>query len=988
MLYDRSPSVTGAPTDDPQQLIDELMVGLRETADQVVPWFVEQMPKVYFQDTDLATRLTHIRAIIAAKASGQPPKLTLRSEDGSKWTMVRPLDYPGVLAELVHELPQDQPLRSAKIHTAADGRLVLDVFEFGDWDMFDENDPEQAAKLEKAIQYARTSAPEWSEDEIVRHFKRCAADYIMTLTPLRLHHHWKLFNELTGTDGTAVDLEHETDPGLSRIVVAVGNSRTRTMLERVATRLSRFAINIHRAYLDLINDPGNGQVSILGFVVQSPEGDAIDADSELWRHVRRDLLRIKWIDEDVLALADEHPDLGITRAEVVHGLCNLAHQILVKTNPYAFARDRLFRLARKHINQTRKIVDLFMDRFNPESPLDDQTFETQAKAISEEIETEVDLEDARMLLHRLIEAIRAILRTNVYLEQRYALSFRIDPTFLATDERDEIPYGVFFVHGRSFNAFHVRFRDIARGGVRAVRPRGLEQHAREAERLYDEAYGLAFAQQLKNKDIPEGGSKAVLLVEPDNPIPRCFKAFADSLLDLISPDERMRGAIVDRFGHQELLYLGPDENITPDLIEWIVDRAKRRGYPLPSSFMSSKPGAGINHKEYGVTSEGVTVFLDVALRSVGIDPKAQPFTIKITGGPDGDVAGNEIKILHREYGDNARIVGIADGSGSAEDPDGLSHDELLRLVSLSAPIAHFDRDKLGPRGRVVGVDEQDGFHLRNTLHNRIVADAFVPAGGRPRTIHSGNWKQFLTSDGTPSSKVIVEGANLFLTPEARRELSDCGALIFKDSSANKCGVICSSFEIAASMLLSEEEFLSIKKQFVEEVLIKLRRLARREAELLMREHQRSPHTPLPDISIRLSRIMLYGSDSIEESLDGFNDTDRKLTQELVLEHLPAILVKTAGDRLWDRLPDSYLRWIIAKSLAARIVYKEGLDFLESMPRAAIAEMSVRYLKQERETRLLKTEILESNLPHRTRIAQLLERGGTRAGLGDIESAED
>ena len=39
-----------------------------------------------------------------------------------------------------------------------------------------------------------------------------------------------------------------------------------------------------------------------------------------------------------------------------------------------------------------------------------------------------------------------------------------------------------------------------------------EQHALESARQYSEAFSLAFAQQLKNKDIPEGGSKAVCLV--------------------------------------------------------------------------------------------------------------------------------------------------------------------------------------------------------------------------------------------------------------------------------------------------------------------------------------------------------------------------------------------------------------------------------------------------------------------------------------------
>ena len=80
----------------------------------------------------------------------------------------------------------------------------------------------------------------------------------------------------------------------------------------------------------------------------------------------------------------------------------------------------------------------------------------------------------------------------------------------------EVPFGVFFVHGRRFNGFHCRFRDIARGGMRIVTPQTSEQVAIEAGRQFDECYALAYAQQLKNKDIPEGGSKAVLLVDTTN----------------------------------------------------------------------------------------------------------------------------------------------------------------------------------------------------------------------------------------------------------------------------------------------------------------------------------------------------------------------------------------------------------------------------------------------------------------------------------------
>lgn len=48
-----------------------------------------------------------------------------------------------------------------------------------------------------------------------------------------------------------------------------------------------------------------------------------------------------------------------------------------------------------------------------------------------------------------------------------------------------------------------------------------------------------------------------------------------------------------------------------------------------------------------------------------------------------------IKILNREYGEACLIVGVADGTGSAEDPEGLSHQELLRLFEEGLPISKY-----------------------------------------------------------------------------------------------------------------------------------------------------------------------------------------------------------------------------------------------------------------------------------------------------------
>ncbi|MDP7008682.1 MAG: NAD-glutamate dehydrogenase [Phycisphaerales bacterium] len=971
----------GSKPDNPTNVIDQVTNTLRETAEGVVPWFLDQMPLMYFQDTSEADQLAHLRAMIAAKASGRPIELTLRSEDSSQWTMIRPRDYPGVLAEIMEELPWDQTLRTAKIHTATDGELVLDTFEFGEPVPFTIDDEDHVDRLNEMIDYASEHMPEVTSDQVREYFSRSSEEYILTVTPLRMVKHWNLVERLSGTDGTMVELERETDPSLSRIVVAVSNSTRRSMLQRIATRLSKSRVNIHRAYLDSIDDGQNGWITLVGCVVQGPEGGPIDESSQLWQEIRHDLLRLKWYDQRTIELGYDNPEIGLRKAEIIIALLDLSYQILVKKNPYAFNPTRLQGLMVGNLDVAVTIADLLHERFDPNNLMSDDAFEAAKTRISEHIENTVDLEDARTLFETMVLAVNAVKRTNVFLEDRYALSMRIDASILTTTERADCPYGVFFVHGRDFNGFHVRFRDIARGGVRAIFPRGIEQYSREQERLYDEAYNLASAQQLKNKDIPEGGSKAAILVHPRGRISRSVKAFVDSLLDLITPEEETAEKIVDHLHHEELIYLGPDENITPELIEWVVDRGQRRGYPMPTALMSSKPGAGINHKAYGVTSEGVVVFLDTALRAIGIDPDKETFTIKMTGGPDGDVGGNGIRILNREYGDRAKIVGIADGSGCGEDPDGLQHEELLRLFENELPIAHYNKEKLGPNGWIASIDDPEGVHLRNTLHDRIEADAFVPCGGRPATIHGGNWKNFLKEDGSPSSPVIVEGANLFLTPDARRELSNAGTLILKDSSANKCGVICSSFEIGACMLLNTAQFMEIKETFVEQVLVRLRDLARAEAELLARLHQHHPHLPLPEMSIRISKMMSRTADSINEHWDEMTEQQQLELQRLVTEHLPDILLETAGDAVWSNMPTAYIRWMMVKSLAARMVYREGFEYLETMENDDLAGLALRYLDLEQERSTLVDAVLDSDLQDKHRIASLLHDAGIFSTMG-------
>ncbi|MSR43917.1 MAG: hypothetical protein EXS15_00955 [Phycisphaerales bacterium] len=972
------------PTQLSEGLLAQLTAEFHATASEVVPWFIENMPTMYFQDTPAEAQRVHLRSILAAKTSGRPLDVMLKGADGHSITAIRSGNRAGVLADIVRDLPMDSSLRAAKIHSSKDGTLVIDTFEFGDQEPFDPANALQAKAAQATIEYAKREHPSIPIDGLHRFLRGASARYLLTLTPLRMCRHFELFQTISSTDKPIISLEAESDPTTSRITIAISNARTRTTLERAARMLTRHGINITRAHLDIVQDAPHGSVTIVGFIAQWANQTRIEATDPRWAPVELELLRIKWLDFRAVELLGRRPEFTLVEAELIGSFADLIRHMLVPQDPLAFTRDRVTANLEGRVAITRPILQLFTARFNPVQPLSDSEFDLRSAQLESQIAAITDSDDATAIFVAFLRAVRAVRRTNFYVPGRFSFAVRLDPSLLVGPTRPETPFGVFFVNGRGFHGFHVRFKEIARGGLRVVKPASAVLFERESERLFDEVYALAFAQQLKNKDIPEGGAKAAIVLEPPAETNRCVKAFVDGILDLITPDAATRACIVDRLGRDEFIFLGPDENITPMHIEWIVAHAAARHYPLANAFMSSKPNGGINHKEYGVTSEGVNVFLRIALLSQGIDPTKQKFTVKITGGPDGDVAGNMMRILHRDYGSNACIVGVADGSGVGEDPNGLNHAELERLFLAGQAICHFNPLCLSAQGRVVGADTAEGMQLRNTLHNRLAADAFIPGGGRPATINDRNWRDYLLPNGKPSSPLIVEGANLFLTPDARVQLAKAGTLIIKDSSANKCGVMCSSFEIAESMLLNEEQFLKIKPKFVEQVLEKLREAARNEAVILLGEGRRHPTIPLPELSTRLSRAINGAADAINPAVAGWASADRDLFREVILSHMPRELTATVGERIFRELPAPYLEWVVAKGVASRIVYREGIDFFASMESTAVAEIALRYLQKEREMRGLIREVHDGNLAHGARIASLLERAGTRAALLEID----
>ena len=70
-----------------------------------------------------------------------------------------------------------------------------------------------------------------------------------------------------------------------------------------------------------------------------------------------------------------------------------------------------------------------------------------------------------------------MLKTNFYQPTKVALSFRLAPEFLPEIEYPRKPHGMFIVIGNDFRGFHIRFRDVARGGIRIVMSRNRENYS-------------------------------------------------------------------------------------------------------------------------------------------------------------------------------------------------------------------------------------------------------------------------------------------------------------------------------------------------------------------------------------------------------------------------------------------------------------------------------------------------------------------------------
>ncbi|KIW14890.1 hypothetical protein PV08_07675 [Exophiala spinifera] len=695
---------------------------------------------------------------------------------------------------------------------------------------------------------------------------------------------------------------------------------------------SIYAHCVHIFVQQFLNRLGSEYTSL----VAALKGDS-NTNAELLAKIKKRLRTETFTSEYILEIINKYPDL---------------------------IRNLYLSFANTHYVQTRGEQDDFIPtlsylRLNVEQVLD---YNSLSDLISRTVHNQHD----EMVMQYFLTFNRAVLKTNFYTPTKVALSFRLKPSteFLPEHEYPQALYGMFLIIGSEFRGFHLRFRDIARGGIRIVKSRNRELYSINARTQFDENYNLANTQQRKNKDIPEGGSKGVILLDFNHQDKArvAFEKYIDSIMDLLlkptSPG--IKDPIVDLHGQQEILFMGPDEN-TADLVDWATEHARNRGAPWWKSFFTGKSPklGGIPHDSYGMTTLSVRQYVLGIYRKLGLDP-SQVRKLQ-TGGPDGDLGSNEILLGNEKY------TAIVDGAGVLVDPAGLDRAELVRLAKKRVMISEYDVSKLSPEGYRVLVEDtnitlpsgekvNNGMTFRNTFHLRdgSVYDLFVPCGGRPESIDLQTASKLIV-DGKCTIPYIVEGANLFITQDAKLRLEKAGCILYKDASANKGGVTSSSLEVLASLSFDDQGFIEnmcvhpdgtvpeFYKTYVKEVQETIQNNARLEFEAIWREHEKTgvPRSMLSDqLSLAITKL--------DEELQNFEELwdNEPLRLAVFKEALPKTLQAKVGlDKILQRVPGNYLKSIFGSYMASRFVYEYGatpsqfafFDFMRKRMAGAIAQ---------------------------------------------------
>ena len=288
--------------------------------------------------------------------------------------------------------------------------------------------------------------------------------------------------------------------------------------------------------------------------------------------------------------------------------------------------------------------------------------------------------------------------------------------------------------------------------------------------------------------LPYGGAKGGVIVDPRKLSQRELEKLSRGYIRAIAP---IIGPYKD--------IPAPDVYTNPQVMAWYMDEySKLKGYNVPG-VVTAKPVElwGSRGREEA-TGYGVAIAARVASRKYGL-----PFEgarVAIQGY--GNVGYSSALFIHR-WG--AKVVAVSDSRGGIYDPQGLDPVKVKEFKNRT--------------GTVVGYPDAKKDISNEQLLTLEDIDILIPAA----------IENVITSENAAKvhAKIVIEGANGPVTPEADEILFKKGTIVVPDIIANAGGVIVSYYEWVQNLQGIQWELDRVLKMLEDKMIPALDRIYKR-----------------------------------------------------------------------------------------------------------------------------------------------------------------
>jgi glutamate dehydrogenase (NAD(P)+) len=271
----------------------------------------------------------------------------------------------------------------------------------------------------------------------------------------------------------------------------------------------------------------------------------------------------------------------------------------------------------------------------------------------------------------------------------------------------------------------------------------------------DDVRALAMVMTWKSAvvDLPFGGAKGGVICDPRRlsvaELERLTRRFTSEIALLIGPEKDIPA---------------PDMGTTPQIMAWIMDTiSMNAGYSVPASVTGKPVEIGGTAGRDSAVGRGLTMVTLWSLQALGIDPVGATVAVQGFGR-----VGAECAMSLAEAG--LRVVAVTDSLAGVHRREGLDVSALATHVLFG--------------GRVSDSGAGDVISPAELLE--LDVDVLVPAAVQAQ-IHAGNAARV-------RARVIAEGANAAITPDADPLLDAWGVRVIPDILASAGGVVVSYFE--------------------------------------------------------------------------------------------------------------------------------------------------------------------------------------------------